>query len=313
MNIFLAPMEGVIDHHMRAILTGVGGYQRCVTEFIRVVDQRLPHHVFYRLCPELQTKGQTTGGVPVIIQLLGGIPAALADNARRAAELGAPGIDINFGCPSKLVNRKAGGAVLLKEPKRVYDIMLAVRNAVPTDITVSGKIRLGYENTELALDNAHAVADAGADFITVHARTKTDGYTAPARWEWLARINAALKIPVIANGDINSLQDYQRCLEISGCHDIMIGRGALACPDLARQIQQNSSPLPWQEIHGLLGDMYCAMKQHPGSKEKGVLGRIKQWLALLKKTYPEAKDAFEQVRKFSQQKELEAWLKAPGQ
>ena len=310
MNIMLAPMEGVIDHHMRAILTGIGGYQRCVTEFIRVVDQLLPPHVFHRLCPELLTGGKTAAGVPVVVQLLGGIPDVTAANARRVAELGAPGVDINFGCPSKLVNRKAGGAVLLKEPRRVYDITHAVRQAVPNNIPVSGKIRLGYDDTMQALDNARAVADAGASFIVVHARTRADGYKAPARWECLAHINEALNIPVIANGDINSLQDYQRCLEITGCHDVMVGRGAVARPDLARQIQQNATPLLWCEICKLLGDMYIAMKTQPGSKEKGILGRIKQWLVLLKKTYPEARAGFECVRKFRRLEALEAWLKA---
>lgn len=301
-------MEGVIDHHMRAILTDVGGYQSCVTEFVRVVDKLLPEHVFYRLCPELHDGGKTAAGVPVIIQLLGSDPDVVAINAQRAAELGAPGIDINFGCPSKAVNRKAGGAVLLKEPNRINHIVSAVRKAVPANIPVSGKIRLGYEDTELALDNAHAVADAGADFITVHARTKSDGYKAPARWEWLAQINEALAIPVVANGDINSRADYSRCIEISGCQDVMIGRGAIACPDLAMQIHQQTSPITWQNVHALLGTMTAHMKAQPGIKYTRILGRIKQWMALLKKQYAEADTAFEEVRRFKKMEELETWL-----
>lgn len=301
MKIFLAPMEGLIDVHLRNCLTGVGGFDICVTEFIRVVDDLLPTNVFQRLCPELDAGCQTQAGTPVHLQLLGGIPEAMAENAIRAVALGAPAIDINFGCPSKFVNRKAGGAVLLKEPARVQAITQAVREAVPAHVPVSAKIRLGYEDTELTLDNALAVQQAGADWITVHARTKVDGYKAPACWQWLSRIRDQLSIPVVANGDINSVEDYRRCFEISGCEDIMLGRGAVGCPDLARQIRSYAdggelTPLAWSDIQILLADFLSAMQAQPGLKEARILGRIKQWLAMLKRQYPGANDLFEKIR-----------------
>ena len=107
MRLMLAPMEGVIDHTMRELLTSLGSVDRCVTEFVRVSDRLLPPRVFRRLCPELDRGGVTAAGVPVYVQLLGGQPGVVADNAARAAELGAPGIDLNFGCPAKTVNRSA--------------------------------------------------------------------------------------------------------------------------------------------------------------------------------------------------------------
>ncbi len=302
-------MEGVIDQHMRALLTQIGGYSACVTEFVRVIDRLLPDSVFYRFCPELHHDGKTPAGIPVVLQLLGGIPEVMAINAQRAAHLGVPGIDINFGCPSKFVNRKAGGAVLLKEPERVFGIVQAVRKAVPAHIPVSAKIRLGYEDTSQALDNAHAVADAGADFITVHARTKLDGYKAPARWHWLATINNALTIPVIANGDIKSLQDYRQCLEISGCSDIMIGRGALSRPDLAKSIKYPmAQALQWIQIPPLIAKMYHSLKAQPGIIPPKILGRLKQWLAYLKNEYHEAHQAFIEIRTFRDIAQLEQWL-----
>lgn len=312
-NIHLAPMEGVLDHHMRALLTGVGGYSHCVTEFIRVIDRLLPARVFYRYCPELHHGGRTTAGTPVVVQLLGGIADVVAMNAERAASLGALGIDINFGCPSRFVNRKAGGAVLLKEPDRVHEITRAVRKAVPAHIPVSAKIRLGYENTDLALDNALAVQGAGASYITVHARTKADGYKHPARWEWLARIDAALTIPVIANGDINSIDDYLRCREISGCGDVMIGRGALAHPGLARQImalQQNSdtTSIHWRDIVALLLELSTTLKQSDTSKGRYITARLKQWLAYLKRHYHEAQQSFEAIRSLGDHREIVAHL-----
>ena len=105
MRLYLAPMEGVIDHTMRDLFTRQGGVDRCVTEFVRINNSLLPPRVFYRMCPELRSGGKTPSGTPVHVQLLGGQPEPMADNAARAVELGAPGIDINFGCPAKTVNR----------------------------------------------------------------------------------------------------------------------------------------------------------------------------------------------------------------
>ena len=158
MKIVLAPMEGVVDHLMREMLTQIGGYDLCITEFVRVVDQKLPARVFTRLCPELLQGGKTRAGTPVRVQLLGQEPHWLAENAARAVELGSPGVDLNFGCPAKAVNKSRGGAVLLKETETLYRIVKAVRDAVPAQFPVSAKIRLGYDDTSLALDNAKAIA-----------------------------------------------------------------------------------------------------------------------------------------------------------
>ena len=122
MHITLAPMEGVVDHLMRDMLTQIGGYDLCVTEFVRVVDAKLPPRVFYRLCPELHHGGVTPSGVPVKVQLLGQHPQWMAENAVTAVELGSHGVDINFGCPAKTVNKSQGGAVLLQYPDKLYDI-----------------------------------------------------------------------------------------------------------------------------------------------------------------------------------------------
>jgi len=313
MKILLAPMEGVVDSYMRQLLTELGGYDACVTEFIRVIDHLLPDKVFNRYCPELNTHGKTSSGTPVIVQLLGSDPNAMADNACRAVELGAPGIDLNFGCPAKCVNKSNGGAFLLQQPDQLFNIIQAVRNSVDNHIPVSAKIRLGYESTDLALDNALAVQSAGANYITVHARTKSDRYKAPARWEWLAEINQILKIPVIGNGDINSIDDFKRYLAISGCKDIMIGRGAVSRPDLARQIRlfhQNNivcDEMKWEDVERMVVSMAIAMK--PNVKGRFIVARIKQWLVMLKREYTEAQDCFNELRRLKQFSELETLLK----
>ena len=161
MHITLAPMEGVVDHLMRDMLTRIGGYDLCVTEFVRVVDQLLPPKVFYRLCPELKQQGLTSAGTPVRVQLLGQDPGYLAENAVRAVSLGSHGVDLNFGCPAKTVNKSKGGAVLLKETRRLYAIVSAVRSAVDKQHMVTAKMRLGFEDKALAIDNALALEAAG--------------------------------------------------------------------------------------------------------------------------------------------------------
>ncbi|MCF6324329.1 MAG: tRNA-dihydrouridine synthase [Gammaproteobacteria bacterium] len=314
MKLILAPMEGVIDHHMRHLLTRIGGYDHCVTEFVRISGQLLPPVVFYRICPELAHGSQTKSGTPVTLQLLGGAPGVMAENAQRAVELGAAAIDINFGCPSRFTNSKAGGAILLKEPERIYSITAAVRCAVPDEIAVSAKIRLGYETTDLAMENAKAVEAANASFITVHARTRVDGYHYPARWEWLGKINDALSIPLVANGDIHSVDEFLRCRDISNCEDFMLGRGAVIQPDLARQISaiqlHTSIPLmKWHDVIALVIEMAGYMRVQPEMKEKKVLGRIKQWLVYLRRQYPEAEALFGEIRQVKQLSKVDALLR----
>ena len=252
MKIMLAPMEGVVDHLMRDMLTRVGGYDQCVTEFVRVVDQKLPKKTFYRLCPELHHGGKTPSGVPVRVQLLGQHPQWLAENAETAIELGSPGVDLNFGCPAKTVNKSKGGAVLLKETQALYDIVKAVRDAVPSHIPVSAKIRLGFEDKSLAVDNAMAITEAGASELVVHARTKTEGYKPPAYWEWIAKIKQHTSIPLVANGEIWSASDAKRCQDESDCTNLMVGRGALALPNLALCIKNNEAPMAWKDLASLL-------------------------------------------------------------
>ncbi|SNY57234.1 tRNA-U20a,U20b-dihydrouridine synthase [Arsukibacterium tuosuense] len=294
MQIVLAPMEGVVDHLMREMLTQIGGYDLCVTEFIRIVDQRLPARVFYRICPELLQGGQTLSGTPVRVQLLGQEPNWLAENAVRAVELGSPGVDLNFGCPAKAVNKSRGGAVLLKETEQLYRIVKAVRDAVPPEFPVSAKIRLGYDDTSLTLANAEAISAAGASSLAVHARTKSDGYRPPAYWPWIARIKKHIDIPVIANGEIWTASDALLCQQQSNCADIMLGRGALAMPNLAQTIRQQQDVMPWQQVLELL--MHYSEFEMAGDKGKYYANRVKQWFSYLKLQYPQAANLFQHLR-----------------
>jgi tRNA-dihydrouridine synthase C len=319
MSLLLAPMEGLLDFVLRDVLTRMGGVDRCVSEFIRVTGTLLPDRVFLRHVPELQTGGRTLSGVPVRAQLLGSDPACMADNAAHLASLGPEGIDLNFGCPAKTVNRHGGGAALLQEPERIAAVVSAVRRAVPAHLPVSAKMRLGYHDARLAVACAQAMADSGACEIVVHARTKLDGYRPPAYWEHIPAIREAVAVPVVANGEIWTVEDALRCRAVSGCTALMLGRGIVADPGLARALRAQDAGLPgqdtvvdWPMLVPHLQDFWRQVCERLEPNQRA--GRLKQWLNLLRRRYPEAEQAYQQVRTLTDQHAISLWLDAlPGQ
>ncbi len=299
-RIILAPMEGLADNILRDCLTQIGGIDLCVTEFIRVTTQLLPPKVFHRLCPELSNGAKTPAGIPVRIQLLGSDPEALAANAVRALELGSPGVDLNFGCPAKTVNRSQGGAVLLQEPKRVANIIATVRQAIGDDAWLSAKMRLGFATKDLALENAQRIQGAGANELTVHARTKVEGYRPPAHWQWIQKIRQVVDIPVIANGEVWTPQDYTACRQASGSEDVMVGRGLVWKPDLALQIRHLQAGQPiqewsWEALVPRVLYFIDLVDEQVAVKFQDA--RVKQWLKLLGRVYPQANACFEQGKR----------------
>ncbi|WP_218733965.1 tRNA dihydrouridine(16) synthase DusC [Citrobacter braakii] len=295
MRVLLAPMEGVLDSLVRELLTEVNDYDLCITEFVRVVDQLLPAKVFHRLCPELHNNSRTPSGTRVRIQLLGQYPQWLAENAARAVELGSYGVDLNCGCPSKLVNGSGGGATLLKDPELIYRGAKAMREAVPAHLPVTVKVRLGWDNSDRQFEIADAVQQAGASELAVHGRTKEQGYKAEhINWQAIGEIRQRLTIPVIANGEIWDWQSAQDCMAISGCDAVMIGRGALNIPNLSRVVKYNEPRMPWPDVVMLLQKYTRLEKQ--GDTGLYHVARIKQWLGYLRKEYSEATALFQEIR-----------------
>ena len=304
-------MEGLLDFVLRDILTRVGGIDRCVSEFIRITDQLLPERVFTRIVPELHNGGRTFAGVPVRAQLLGSDPACMADNAARLASLGPAGIDLNFGCPANVVNRHGGGAALLKEPETIHAIVTAVRRAVPAHMPVSAKMRLGYLDDSRAVECALAIAGGGADELVVHARTKAQAYRPPAYWERIADIRAAVKIPVVANGEIWTVDDARRCREVSGCDMLMIGRGAVVDPGLGLAIKASinntaTEAVTWAQLLPLVLDFWHIVTTRLDNKAQA--GRLKQWLNFLRRRFPEAELAYQSLKTINNPALVDAWL-----
>lgn len=299
----LAPMDGVTDHVYRDLLTSLdgnaSGISLCVSEFVRVTRERVQPHVLRRACPELDAGGRTRAGVEVFVQLLGGQPEPMAQSAALAAELGAPGIDINFGCPAKTVNDHDGGASILRTPCRIEAIVGAVRRAVPAAIPVTVKVRLGWDGADHLPEIARGAEAGGAAWLTVHARTRLQLYKPPVDWVALGRARQAVRIPVVANGDINTVSDLQRCAAQSGCHAFMIGRGSMGRPWLFRQLRGWEGPhapdFDPLRYRALLHD-YAARLLTAGATELAALGKLKQWLRLGAPAFAEVDALFQAIK-----------------
>ncbi len=302
MPLLLAPMEGLLDHTLRDILTRVGGIDRCVSEFIRVTGTLLPDRAFLRVVPELRNGGRTPAGVPVRAQLMGSDPVCLAENAAKLAALGPAGIDLNFGCPAKVVNRHGGGAALLQDPPLLHSLMLAVRRAVPAAMPVSAKMRLGFNDASRALECALALQGGGAEELVVHARTRADGYRPPAYWDRIQEIREALTIPVVANGEIWDADDARRCSQVSGCDTLMLGRGMVSDPGLALAIASPGRVVSWQELMPLMQLFWQLVGGHV--EPRHCPGRLKQWLNYLRRCHPEAQAAYAALRTVNDPREM---------
>lgn len=300
---------------MRDLLTRIGGYDECVSEFVRITHTVHSRATWLRHVPEIAHENRTLAGVPCTTQILGSDETMMLHNARQAVQFGVQKIDINFGCPAPTVNKHQGGAVLLKEPERVYRIVKTLREGLPENVDLTAKMRLGFDNTDLCLQNAQAIAAGGASVLTVHARTKVQGYEPPAHWAWLHTIREHIAIPVMANGDVFSVHDYAAIVAQSGCTDVMLGRGAVMVPDLARQIRQylRGEPVVAAQFNDeildwicLFFDLCCAHE----SNNKYPVARLKQWLGMMKKVYPEADTLFERIRTLKEADEVKHALQS---
>ena len=312
-KLILAPMQGLTDAPMRDLLTRIGGYDECVSEFVRITHTVHSRVTWLRHVPEIAQQNRTPSGIPCITQILGSDANMMAKNALEAVRLGVQTIDLNFGCPAPTVNKHQGGAILLREPERIHQIVHELRFRLPEHINLTAKMRLGFENTDLAVANAQAIAAGGASQITIHARTKVQGYEPPAHWHWLKTIRERVAIPIIANGDVFTLDDYLAIRQTSGCDDVMIGRGAVMRPDLARQIKQhlrgelvqaaafNAEIMDWIR---LFFDLRLAHEP----QGKYAVARLKQWLGMMKKAYPEAAQLFAAVRTLREASEIQRVL-----
>lgn len=236
--LFLAPMEGVGDRCFRKAMASIGGFDQAVTDFIRV-----PSNAHVKSLARVYEANETSP-IPLAAQLMGSDSYLIAEMAKEIEQKGAPRIDLNCGCPSNTVTGKGAGSSLLKNPSQLYHIAENLVKAVSIPVTI--KMRSGYEDTSLFKQNLLAAQESGVQFITLHPRTKVEGYTPPARWELIAIAKSLLEIPVVGNGDILTVENALAMLKATQCDALMIGRGAVINPFIFHQIRAYFSGMPFK-------------------------------------------------------------------
>jgi len=234
----LAPMEGVGDRCFRKAMASIGGFDEAVRDFIRVPKNA---HI-----PSLAAEYQADelAPIPLAAQLMGSDPELMAMAAQAMESQGALRIDVNCGCPSNTVTGRGAGSSLLKDPNFLLEVGLAVVQAVSIPVTI--KMRSGFEDTSLFKENLLAAQETGVRYITLHPRTKADGYGPPARWDLIAEAKSILRIPVVGNGDILTVENALEMLRLTRCDALMIGRGSVINPFIFHQIKAHFSKKTYQ-------------------------------------------------------------------
>lgn len=246
-RVLQSPLSGVTDLVFRRLVRRYAADSMMYTEMVNATGL---HYV--KELPKIMEVDPNER--PISIQLFDCRPDFLAEAAQMAVDEGADTIDINMGCPVNKITKNGGGSSLLRQPELAGEIVRSVVKAVKVPVTV--KTRIGWTDKEInILEFAKRMENAGAQMITVHGRTRAQGYNGSAKWEWIARVKEILSIPVIANGDIFSVEAAINCLELTGADGVMCSRGTLGYPFLVGEIDhflktgiEKASPTPVERL-----------------------------------------------------------------
>lgn len=286
-QVFLAPMAGITDKPMRRMVHAKsGGDVALISEMVAINALSRKNAKTYRIADVRDEP------YPVIVQLVGADEVLFADAAQLAAELGAAGIDINMGCPVRKIITGGAGSALMKNPEQAAKIIKSVKNAVKLPVSV--KFRKGWDNNSVnATDFAKMCEASGAEFITVHGRTRAQGYSGTADWNIIKEVKSAVKIPVVGNGDVTSPQSAAEMIKQTGCDGVMIGRAALGAPwltgEIAKYLKTGSLPQkqPAQEVKNTLLKHISLLTEYYG--EKLALALSRKYVCWYSKNFRDAK------------------------
>ena len=252
-RVLQSPLAGVSDRIFRSLVRRWAPDALLFTEMVNATSLELGHGLI-----KVEELASEPG--PIGVQLFDHRPAAMADAARRAEAAGAYLIDINMGCPVKKIAKKGGGSGLIRDPDLAARILEAVCEAVTVPVTV--KTRLGWCGSDAdPVSWCQQLEGAGAQLLTLHGRTREQGFKGQANWDAIAAVKRTLNIPVIANGDVNSAADALRCLEHTGADGVMVGRGTMGAPWLVGQIDAALSGRPIPPSPGALERIHLAREQ----------------------------------------------------
>ena len=302
-NTILSPMDGVTDAPFRRLCRVLSGNRMglLVSEFVPTDGDavfRLDGHKQLKFFPEERPFG---------VQIFGRFPDKMAEAARKiAVELHPDCIEVNAGCPAPKVAGKGSGSGLLRDLPRLQEILHEVRSALDSscpEMPLTLKCRIGWDSENINVMETLKIAEGeGVEMLTVHGRTRLQGYNGLADWDWIGKVAAAAKIPVIGNGDVNSVATARKCIDEYGVAGVSIGRGAMPNPWLFGQIADAWEGLKPTEISAAealdVFPLYYKFKLEDGSTELGAMGRLKQLAARLCKGFvlDGADDATMQVR-----------------
>lgn len=276
--LLLAPMEGLGDRPFRRAMVSIGGFDEACTEFLRVplkahIPSLIRNYVYNETHP-----------IPQAIQLMGSEPELMAEVAIEVVKLGAPRVDLNCGCPSNTVTGRGAGSSLLRDPSHLYTVAKALVDAV--DVPVTAKLRAGFLDTSLFKENILAAQESGIKFLTLHPRTKAEGYTPPANWDLIAEAKSLLHIPLVGNGDILNVNDALRMLAHTKCDGLMIGRGSVINPFIFQEIKAHFAgqkvDRSWEKIRHFIGVFLADF--NPLTPVKTKVNKLKQLLGFIFKS-----------------------------
>jgi tRNA-dihydrouridine synthase C len=268
-------MEGLGDRCFRKAMASVGGFDEAVRDFLRV-----PTNAHIKSLASVYEASEINP-IPLVAQLMGSDPQLMAEMALEMQSRGAKRVDLNCGCPSNIVTGRGAGSSLLKDPNFLYQIAKTMVDAV--SIPVTAKLRSGFEDTSLFKENLLAAQESGIKYLTLHPRTKVDGYGPPARWDLIAEAKSILKIPVVGNGDILNVTGALNMLKQTRCDALMIGRGSVINPFIFHQIKAHFAGINYKpEWRDLLSYFNAYLKEIPAeTPPKAKVNKLKQLLSFL--------------------------------